>query len=541
MSFLEAALGSGATPLVAVDGPVAEIKRHIRKVCAIAQQDESWASDAFPYAYSLGFGIRPLLNKKPDHPEYFPPQKFEGQEGLYGLLEWLNETLESAVVSKMNDKPTIWLFLFDLGMLKDDVVLTSMLAHLTDLEGPALKTHTSIILCGPGVIHDLPGELREQCVKLRCPRPNVDEIKGLYVELFKNAQSNLPAPEKLDRLARESAGLTASEVTNLGARSIYEYDTVKDEEVRHEVRDMLADLPGVTLLDTEGFSIDNIGGYDAVKHSMISLIGAYKNKPLVAPKGLLLCGPPGTGKSAISRAVGNEVGWKVLMVSPSEFKDKYVGETGKNMSKLISIAEAIAPCIIVLDEVDGAFGSSDGAKESDSSGDMLSIFLTWQAQPREKPVFVVATCNRLDKLPPEFGRAGRFDKRFFMDVPGEAAKSLIWQHYMKKYQHSDQELPHDENWTGAEIESCCQIAYIEDLSLKEAGQQIVPVVTQMGDNFLGALREYASKSCLDSETGQRIISASVMKPKGAVKPPPPLPPDAASDGGKTIKKKKGKK
>ena len=527
MSFMEAALGSGAVPLIAIDGPVAEIKRHIRMAVP-----SSWADKTFPYMYSLGFGIRPLTTKKHD---YEPTDQFIGQDGCYAMLEWLDEIGRKAI--DQNRKTKIWLFVFDLGKLKEDVTMTSMLAHLSDTEGPLVRTSTSIILCGPGIIHDLPPELSEQTVKLRCPYPSAEEIKSLLVSVYTAGEEQPPDKKTLDRLAREAAGMTSAQVANLGARSIYEFSGINDQMLREEVQEMMADLPGVSLLDTTGFTMDTIGGYDAVKNSMLSLINAYDNKPLVAPKGICLFGPPGTGKTALARVVGNEVGWKVILVSPSEFKDKYVGETGKNMSKLIALAEAVAPCILVLDEVDGAFGSSSGAKESDTSGDMLTILLTWMSQPRKKPVFMVATCNRLDKLPPEFSRAGRFDKKFFMDVPGAAAKDKIWQHYTTKYNLGKWARPNDEDWTGAEIETCCQIAYIEDVGLEDAGKQIVPIVSQMGEGFLTSLRKYASTSCLDSETGQRVKFLG----KGAAVPPPPPPPLPMADaeaGGKTIQKKK---
>lgn len=538
--FLEAAVGSRATPLIVLDGPPAEIRRHLAKV-----MNMPWINGYYPLEYTYGFGLCPLKEPDPAHAKYAPAETYEGAPDE--MLNWLRNTTEKARKSfvqdedgnEMNERCDILLVIYDAHIFKEEHLLASQLTVLTDPEGPLAYTSSTIIMAGPGIINDLPAVLRDQSVKIRVPYPDESEVKALVVDLYQTAGLEAPDDDSLERVAREATGMASAQVSNMTVRSLYEHGKVDPKVVRQEIEQLLEDLPGVTLINTDGWNIDSIAGYDAAKNTMLSLIKAYETKPLADPKGIVANGPPGTGKTALTRAVCGEVGWKALLVSASEFKDKFVGETGKNMSRFITLAEAIAPCAIILDEVDGAFGSSDGSKESDSAGDMLSIFLTWQAQPREKPVFVVATCNRLDKLPPEFSRDGRFDARFFMDVPTRKTKDAIWKLYMEKFNlQGSAPIALDDDWTGAEIEACCRNAYINDEPLEVAGSKIVPVVSRMGSGFLHHLRTIAAAACLDAETGvpyKRILAAA--SPDGLVTPPDP--PTAPFKGGKKTIELKG--
>ncbi len=163
----------------------------------------------------------------------------------------------------------------------------------------------------------------------------------------------------------------------------------------------------------------------------------------------------------------------------------------------IRTIEAMAPCLAMVDECEKAFAGVNGNSDSGVSARMFGAFLSW-LNDRTSDVYVVCTANDVTKLPPEFSRAGRFDAVFFLDLPGRAEKDAIWQLYLDDYElDRNQPLPADEQWTGAEIKSCCRLAALLDLPLVQAAQNVVPVAATAAES-VDRLRTWASGRCLSA-------------------------------------------
>lgn len=155
----------------------------------------------------------------------------------------------------------------------------------------------------------------------------------------------------------------------------------------------------------------------------------------------------------------------------------------------------IAICIVMIDEVEKAFaGVGGGVMDSGVSSRMFGTFLTW-LNDHTSDAYVVCTSNDVSKLPPEFGRAERFDALFMVDLPSREEKDLIWQMYERQYGLDVKQRPIDENWTGAEIKSCCRLAALHRTTLLRAAKYIVPVCVTAADK-IDALRTWASGRCL---------------------------------------------
>jgi len=175
-----------------------------------------------------------------------------------------------------------------------------------------------------------------------------------------------------------------------------------------------------------------------------------------------------------------------------------VGQTEQNIRQALRIADAMAPCILFLDEVEKALSGVTNAGDSGVSARLFGTFLTW-LNDHESNVFVIATCNDISKLPPEFSRAERFDGVFFLDLPGPQQKRAIWDLYLDMFSlDRDQERPDDRDWTGAEIRSCCRLAALLDLPLTAAAQNVVPVAVTAAES-VGRLRDWASGRCLNAD------------------------------------------
>jgi len=168
----------------------------------------------------------------------------------------------------------------------------------------------------------------------------------------------------------------------------------------------------------------------------------------------------------------------------------------------LQIADAMAPCVLMIDEVEKAFAgvSNSGQTDSGVSSRMFGSFLSW-LNDHDSDVFVVCTANDVGKLPPEFGRAERFDAIFFLDFPGREQKQAIWNIYLDLFEiDRDQKLPNDEQWSGAEIRACVRLAALLDVPLVQAAQNVVPVSATAAES-VERLRTWAGGRCLDADRG----------------------------------------
>ena len=179
-----------------------------------------------------------------------------------------------------------------------------------------------------------------------------------------------------------------------------------------------------------------------------------------------------------------------------------VGESEANVRRALQIADAMQPCILFIDELEKGLSGASGSGKSDSgvSSRLLGSLLSWM-NDHTSNVYLIATCNDISKMPPELSRAGRLDGIMFLDLPSRVQKDLIWQQYLKSHElDCGQTLPSDQSWTGSEIRSCCRLAALLNVPVKQAARHVVPVATTAGES-VDRLRNWASGRCLDAEKG----------------------------------------
>jgi SpoVK/Ycf46/Vps4 family AAA+-type ATPase len=174
-----------------------------------------------------------------------------------------------------------------------------------------------------------------------------------------------------------------------------------------------------------------------------------------------------------------------------------VGQTEANVRQALRVVDAMAPCVVYLDEVEKALAGLGSSGDSGVSSRLFGTFLSWLSD-HDSDVFVVCTSNDVSKLPPEFSRAERFDAVFFLDLPTKEERDNIWKIYRGQFDISPAEpQPDDENWTGAEIRACCRLASLLDLPLKQAAQNVVPVAVTAAEQ-VERLRTWAGGRCLSA-------------------------------------------
>ena len=229
--------------------------------------------------------------------------------------------------------------------------------------------------------------------------------------------------------------------------------------------------------------LDNIGGLDNLKDyirdkaHIFQGLGKAMKFGVDIPKGILLVGLPGCGKSLASKSIANIFKTPLLRLDIGKLMGKYVGESEENLGKAIKIAEAVTPCVLWIDEIEKAFagiGGTGGA--SDITTRLLGYILTW-LQEKDSTVYVVATSNDITKLPAEFFRKGRFDELFRIELPNAKERKEIFELHLKKRNQDISKLDiislldKTEGYSGADIESIIQHSiercFIEDCKKME--------------------------------------------------------------------------
>jgi SpoVK/Ycf46/Vps4 family AAA+-type ATPase len=279
---------------------------------------------------------------------------------------------------------------------------------------------------------------------------------------------------------------------------------------------------GLLTLHRGGETFADLGGLDALK--------AFCSRALrpgrpggVRARGVLLLSPPGCGKSAFCKSLGNETGRPTLVVDMGALMGSLVGQSEANVRQALRLLDAMAPCVAMFDEVEKALAgvASSGQTDSGVSARMFSGLLGW-LNDHESDVFVVCTSYDVSKLPPEFSRSERFDATFFLDLPSPSQRQSIWRLYLDRFGlDPDQPRPRDADWTGAEIKACCRLAALLGVALVEAGTHIVPVSVTAGES-VERLRSWASGRCLDADRPGLYTrgTANAVKPGRSVRRDP---------------------
>jgi len=356
------------------------------------------------------------------------------------------------------------------------------------------QTRTIFVILAP--IVQIPLELEKLFVVVEHALPNREQLeeiaRGIATE-----PGELPDDLGLGRALDASAGLTRMEAENAFSLSLVRQQQVTAEAV-WELKTQALTKSGLLSLHRGTQDFDSLGGMASLKaFTRRALRPPGRPNPHCRPRGVLLLSPPGCGKSAFCRALGKEVGRPVLILDVGNLMGSLVGQSEERTRQALKILDAMAPCVVMLDEIEKSLAGVNGNGDSGVSSRMFGTFLTW-LNDHESDVFVVCTANAIDRLPPEFGRSERFDGVFFLDLPDREEKNAIWNIYLDRFEvDRDQGLPDDANWSGAEIKSCCRLSTLLDVPLVQAAENVVPIAVTAAES-IDTLRTWASGRCLSA-------------------------------------------
>jgi ATP-dependent 26S proteasome regulatory subunit len=373
------------------------------------------------HTWSVTQGMRPTVNRTsgPARPTALP-----------GELEAL---------ALVHEAPEFTVFLLkDFHPYMKDYRVVRLLRDLANrLRGRA----TTLILMGPSL--NLPTDLEKDVTVVDFGLPTTEEIDVTLSKVMDAVKSNTNVDTKLEPQQRElliksAQGLTLDEVESVFARSLVEKKRF-DVDVVLEEKKQIIRKSGLLEYYPAQNNLKDVGGMELLKEWLEQRTKSFTDKArefgIPAPKGILLLGVQGCGKSLLAKAVAAHWNLPMLKLDVGRIFGSLVGQSEENIRRAISVAESVAPCILWADELEKGFAGVGGSGVSDSgtTARVFATFLTWM-QEKTAPVFLIATANDVTALPPEMLRKGRFDEIFFVDLPDlDERKQIFKIHLIKRH------------------------------------------------------------------------------------------------------------
>lgn len=351
----------------------------------------------------------------------------------------------------------------DLHRWLDPVILRTLrsLARTLQTQSPA----RSIVVLSPS--GEVPPELAAHAVVVPFALPDREEIGAILdsvVEALPDEVRGGAVNGERERAIDAAVGVMGEVAANAFARSLVDLKRIDPLRVAAEKKRVVS-AAGISWIDPDPRGLDAIGGLDGLKTWLLARRLAFSQAALAyglpRPRGVLLVGPPGCGKSLTARAIATAWGMPLLRMDPGGAKSKYVGESESNARKAWAIAKTVAPAVLWFDEIEKAFSATGPQGDGGVQSDALATFLFEMAEA-PSGVFVVATANDVTQLPPEMLRKGRFDEVFSIDLPTRAERGAILAAALRQHGREPAEvkasdgnlgtlLDRMEGWSGAEI------------------------------------------------------------------------------------------
>jgi ATPases of the AAA+ class len=351
------------------------------------------------------------------------PKDVEGLDDPIAILGWAGASLPEHSV----------LFLKDYHHYCKKDIISRQIRNLIQ----TFKAQSKVLVILSHTV-DIPAEIEKEITVINFKLPDAEQLKIVLKSVCEAASSpghEISYPKDDEAILKASLGMTSFEAENAFSLSMIEK---KKFDVSVITREKAAIVKKTGLLEVlePDVTLDDVGGLENLKDWLEARKDCFSEKArkfkITPPKGILLIGTPGTGKSLIAKAVASA--WKrpMLRLDMGKVFGSLVGESESNLRKCLHLSEAISPCVLFVDELEKAFaGAKSGANDSGVTRRLFGSFLTW-LQEKTADVFLVATANNVQDLPPELLRGGRFDSIFWVDLPEEAQRQEILKIHLNK-------------------------------------------------------------------------------------------------------------
>jgi SpoVK/Ycf46/Vps4 family AAA+-type ATPase len=299
-----------------------------------------------------------------------------------------------------------------------------------------LKTQPKNIIIVSSEIN-IPDSLKEFITLLEFPLPSYSEILEELNRLLSSLQQEID-PLTLNKIATACQGLSLERIRRVLSKVIAKYGEINESSPNLILQEKKQIIQQTQLLEfcLNDKSISDLGGLDNFKDWLKLRSEAFSQEAikygLPYPKGLLLVGVQGTGKSIAAKIIANEWQLPLLRLDFGRLFASLIGQSEQRVRKMIEIAEALSPCVLWVDEIDKAFAGAQSSGDSGTTSRVLATFITWLSE-KTSPVFVVATANNIEWIPPEILRKGRFDEMFFLSLPTREERESIFKVHLTRF------------------------------------------------------------------------------------------------------------
>ncbi len=419
-------------------------------------------------------------------------------------------------------EPAIFAFLDFHPYLRDPGIVRKLRETAAHLKA----SYKSLVLVSP--VLEIPCELDKDITIVEFGLPRAEELAALLDRIIAEVGGSGEVTVSLDAAAREklvnaALGLSLKEAENVFAKTLVRDHRLGADSVGLIIaeKEQVIRKSGLLEYVCPDAGIDGVGGLDELKHWLGKRTAAHSAQArefgLPAPRGILLLGVQGCGKSLCAKAIAGYWQMPLLRWDMGKMFSSLVGSTELNIRRAIAVAESVAPAVLWVDEIEKAFAGSQSSSFSDAgtTARVLGAFLTW-LQEKSAPVFVVATANSVTTLPPELLRKGRLDEIFFIDLPGSAERQDIFAIHLAKRRRDPGRFDlarlaaAAEGYSGSEIEQAIVAALYDvydqntDLhteALLAALHKTVPLSKTMAEDING-IRQWASGRARPASTGE---------------------------------------
>ncbi|MCT7965139.1 AAA family ATPase [Laspinema sp. D1] len=384
----------------------------------------------------------------------------------------------------------------------------SIVREIKNLAREMSRDRRCLILLSHDVV--LPKELEEEALILDFSLPSLSEIHQI-IDTLVGKKIKL-SPDDRERLGKACQGLTRIRIQRILAKSLVKHHSITSSAIDEVIDEKRSTIRKTEILEfiSSDKGLESVGGLDNLKLWVRSRSGSFSEKArdygLPMPKGVLLAGIQGTGKSLSAKTIAHEWKLPLLRLDVGRLFGGIVGESESRTRQAIQIAEAISPCVLWIDEIDKAFSNGGGDGDSGTSKRVFGTFLTWM-QEKTALVFIVLTANQVELLPAEFLRKGRLNEIFWVDLPSHDERKSIFNVHLSRLR-SERQFDLDllasrsKDFSGAEIEQAIydgmQLGFsrneeFTETDLLNAIATTVPL-SQIAANQINHLRDWASRS-----------------------------------------------
>jgi SpoVK/Ycf46/Vps4 family AAA+-type ATPase len=340
----------------------------------------------------------------------------------------------------------------------------SVIRKLKNLSRTLKTQPKNLIIISPEV--NIPDSLKEIITVVEFPLPNYSEIQEELKRLMNSLKQEV-SDESMNNLTVACQGLSLERIRRVLSKIIAQYGEIKESSPELILQEKKQIIQQSQLLEfcIADKKLSDLGGLENFKDWLKVRSEAFSQAAieygLPYPKGLLLVGVQGTGKSIAAKIIANEWQLPLLRLDFGRLFASLVGQSESRVRKMIQVAEALSPCILWVDEIDKAFAGIQNGGDSGTTGRVLATFITWLSE-KTSPVFVVATANNVEWIPPEVLRKGRFDEIFFLSLPSRDERQAIFDVHLKRFR--------------PETEQNYQVSLLSELSKDFSGAEIEQVV-----------------------------------------------------------------